>query len=289
MKQLLITALLLCVAAGAKAQDFSDVEIGVTPLRGGIFMLSGAGGNVGVSAGDDGLLIIDDDYAPVIDKIRAALDGIAPDTPVNYVINTHFHGDHTGGNGHFHADDGAAIVAHENVRVRLLSDEAISPDALPTITYENGVRVYFNNDTLTVDHLPGHTDGDSVVYFTKANVLHTGDLLFNGRFPYVDFASGGSVRQMIASLDHLATLIDDNTQVIPGHGPLADRASLLRAAAMMRETLGIVQARISEGASLDAIIAAGVPEKFAQWSWRFIDNDKWLRTLYTELTDANPK
>ena len=178
----------------AIAQDrFADVEVKATAIKGSVHMLTGAGGNIGVSAGEDGVLIIDDQFAPLAEKIAAQLGQLGSDKP-KYVINTHYHGDHTGSNAFFHSHKGATILAHENVRVRLADDEKVKPEALPTITYEDGIKIYFNGETLHVMHLAvGHTDGDSVVWFEQPNVMHTGDLFFNGRFPYIDQGAGGNV------------------------------------------------------------------------------------------------
>ncbi|MDY6885300.1 MAG: MBL fold metallo-hydrolase, partial [Pseudomonadota bacterium] len=207
----------------AIAQDrFADVEVKATAIKGSVHMLTGAGGNIGVSAGEDGVLIIDDQFAPLAEKIAAQLGQLGSDKP-KYVINTHYHGDHTGSNAFFHSHKGATILAHENVRVRLADDEKVKPEALPTITYEDGIKIYFNGETLHVMHLAvGHTDGDSVVWFEQPNVMHTGDLFFNGRFPYIDQGAGGNVEGYMDSVKQLLAKIDDDTVIIPGHGDISN-------------------------------------------------------------------
>ena len=215
IKKLATTCLLLggiSVAATVLAQDdrFANVTIETVPVTGNISMLIGSGGNIGVSAGDDGLLIIDDQYAPLAAKIRAALSQLGSDTP-KFLLNTHFHGDHTGGN----ADFGAAsiIIAHENVHGRLVAGDSPST-ALPVITFDDDVTVHFNGEDITLIHMPrGHTDTDSVVMFEDSNVIHMGDHFFNGGFPFVDLASGGTVQGYISNLEKALSWIDDDTSV----------------------------------------------------------------------------
>ncbi|PTT98820.1 MBL fold metallo-hydrolase, partial [Pseudomonas sp. HMWF031] len=221
----------------AKAQDrFADVEVKATAIKGSVHMLTGAGGNIGVSAGEDGVLIIDDQFAPLAEKIAAQLGALGSDKP-KYVINTHYHGDHTGSNAFFHSHKGATILAHENVRVRLANDEKVKPEALPTITYEDGIKIYFNGETLHVMHLAvGHTDGDSVVWFEQPNVMHTGDLFFNGRFPYIDQGAGGNVEGYMDSVKQLLAKIDDETVIIPGHGDISNKQEYSAFLAMISET-----------------------------------------------------
>ena len=287
-----LLATLFVVLAGpvsAQEEPFKDVVIGVTPIAGNIYMLTGAGGNIAVSAGSDGLLIVDDQYAPLAQRIATALAGVSADvglnenTPVTYVINTHYHGDHTGNNPFF-AEMGATIVAHDNVRVRLLGDEATPETALPAITHRDGMTLYFNDDALAIAARRGHTDGDSTVLFEKANVLHTGDLLFNQLFPYIDVDGGGSVSDYLTHQAALLELIDDQTVVIPGHGPLADKASLEAMHTMIKTTLAAVQAAAEEGATLDEILAEGVAPQFKQYAWSFISEERWLKTLYGAAT-----
>ena len=267
----------------ATAQDrFADVEVKATAIKGSVHMLTGAGGNIGVSAGEDGVLIIDDQFAPLAEKIAAQLGQLGSDKP-KYVINTHYHGDHTGSNAFFHSHKGATILAHENVRVRLANDEKIKPEALPTITYEDGIKIYFNGETLHVMHLAvGHTDGDSVVWFEQPNVMHTGDLFFNGRFPYIDQGAGGNVEGYMDSVKQLLAKIDDETVIIPGHGDISNKQEYSAFLAMISETFSYVKALKQDGKTLDEVKAMGLDDKWADWSWNFINEEKWITTLYTD-------
>ena len=267
----------------ANAQDrFADVEVEATAVKGSVHMLTGAGGNIGVSAGEDGVLIIDDQFAPLAEKIAAQLGELGSDKP-KYVINTHYHGDHTGSNAFFHSHKGATILAHENVRVRLANDEKIKPEALPTITYEDGIKIYFNGETLHVMHLAvGHTDGDSVVWFEQPNVMHTGDLFFNGRFPYIDQGAGGNVEGYMDSVKQLLAKIDDETVIIPGHGDISNKQEYSAFLAMISETFSYVKALKQDGKTLDEVKAMGLDDKWADWSWNFINEEKWIATLYKD-------
>ena len=267
----------------ANAQDrFADVEVKATAIKGSVHMLTGAGGNIGVSAGEDGVLIIDDQFAPLAEKIAAQLGELGSDKP-KYVINTHYHGDHTGSNAFFHSHKGATILAHENVRVRLANDEKIKLEALPTITYEDGIKIYFNGETLHVMHLAvGHTDGDSVVWFEQPNVMHTGDLFFNGRFPYIDQGAGGNVEGYMDSVKQLLAKIDDETVIIPGHGDISNKQEYSAFLAMLSETFSYVKALKQDGKTLDEVKSMGLDDKWADWSWNFINEEKWITTLYTD-------
>ena len=267
----------------AFSQDrFEKVEIEATALKGSVHMLTGMGGNIGVSAGDDGILIIDDQFAPLAEKIAAALGELGSDKP-KYVINTHYHGDHTGSNAFFHSHKGATILAHDNVRVRLANDEKVSPDALPAITYENGIKLHFNGETIHIMHLKsGHTDGDSIVWFEQPNVLHTGDLYFSGLFPFIDLNSGGSVKGYIDSVKQVMAKIDDDTVLIPGHGELSNKAEYTTFLAMIEETFAFVKAQKAKGMNLEAITEAGLDSKWDKWAWSFISEEKWIATLYEE-------
>ena len=261
---------------------FEKVQIEATALKGSVHMLTGMGGNIGVSAGDDGILIIDDQFAPLAEKIAAALGELGSDKP-KYVINTHYHGDHTGSNAFFHSHKGATILAHDNVRVRLANDEKVSPDALPAITYENGIKLHFNGETIHIMHLEsGHTDGDSIVWFEQTDVMHTGDLFFNGVFPFIDLKSGGSVKGYIESVKQVMAKIDDDTVLIPGHGALSNKAEYTTFLAMIEETFAFVKAQKAQGKSLEAITEAGLDSQWDKWAWSFISEPKWIATLYEE-------
>ncbi|HVS64506.1 MAG TPA: MBL fold metallo-hydrolase [Thermoanaerobaculia bacterium] len=279
------------LAAPSLAQrDFSEVEVASEKVAGAVHMLStGVGGNIGVSAGDDGILIVDDQFAPLVDKIRAALRAISPGE-LELVVNTHWHGDHTGGNEIFGRE--ALIVAHTNVRKRLMSGatgEREAPpapeEALPVITYDDGISVHFNGEEIRVVHLPaGHTDGDSYVHFTGSNVVHLGDDFFSGRFPFVDLSSGGSVEGLRDNIARLLEELPADVEVIPGHGPLSTMDDLRAYHEMLVDTIDQVRKAKSGGKTLDEVKAAGFGERWAGWSWGFINTERWAEIVYRSLS-----
>jgi len=277
----LMGAAVLSASITVHAQSrFDDVTIKNTALAGSVHMLQGQGGNIGVSAGDDGILIIDDQFEPLAEKIAATLGELGSDAP-QFIINTHFHGDHTGSNAWFHENKDSTILAHENVRVRLVSNDKNSKTAFPVITYQEGIKLHFNDETLHVWHLSnGHTDGDSVVWFEEPNVLHTGDLFFNERFPYIDLQSGGSVDGYINAVQSLLDKVDNDTTIIPGHGPLATKADYQAFLTMLKETRDIVNTHKQRGKSVEQIIDEGLADQYDSWSWGFINEEKWIRTLF---------
>ncbi len=280
MRKFLALALISMSSLVIADDRFKDVEVSATAVAGSVYMLKGAGGNIGVSAGADGLLLVDDQYAPLADKISKTLAGISEQTP-KYVINTHYHGDHTGSNAFFRENKGATIFAHENVRIRLASGEDVNSAALPVVTYQDGIKFHLNGDTIHVIHLAeGHTDGDSIVWFEKANVLHTGDLFFKDMFPYIDLGAGGDVQGYIESVEILLAKIDDDTEVIPGHGAMAKKEDLQRFVDMIKETYAFVQNKKSQGASEKEVIKDGLDDKWQSWSWAFINEERWIKTLY---------
>lgn len=277
-----ITCLLLLLALNsANATDrFANVEITSKHLSGSVHMLQGFGGNVGASIGDEGLLIIDFQYEPLAEKISAKLADINP-APIKYVVNTHYHGDHTGSNAWLREVKNATVFSHDKVRERLASKEGHKHNALPVVTYEQGIKFHFNGETIKVFHLGvGHTDGDSAVMFENANVLHAGDLFFNGRFPFVDIKAGGSVQGNIESIEALIAMCDEKTQVIPGHGDLANKQDLQDFVDMMKITKAIVEGKKAQGKSLEAIIDEGLGDKWSAWSIGWIKEDRWITTLY---------
>ena len=276
-----ICAATFTMSSAVSAQDrFSNVNIQSEALEGSVHMLTGQGGNIGVSAGEDGVLIIDDQFEPLAEKISMALDKLGSDKP-QFIINTHFHGDHTGSNAWFHSNKQSTILAHENVRIRLKKDDKTNQAALPVLTYQDGIKLHFNNETLHIWHLGnGHTDGDSVIWFEEPNVLHTGDLFFNERFPFIDLKSGGSVDGYIKAVRSLLGKIDDDTVIIPGHGPLADKADYKAFLSMIEATRDIVNKHKQDGMTIEEIVDIGLGEKFTSWSWGFINEEKWIRTLY---------
>ena len=269
------------LSASAQAQGrFDNVTIETKPLRGAIHALYGAGDNIGVSAGSDGILIIDDQYAGLAERIAAALGGLGSDRP-KYVINTHFHGDHTGSNAYFAERKEAIILSHHNVRIRLANGDEVNPKSLPVLTYGEGVELHFNGETVHVIHLPNaHTDGDSAVWFEQPDVLHTGDLYFNGLFPFIDLDAGGSVNGYMNAVQTLLDRIGDDTIIIPGHGSIANKADFQGFLTMIDETNKYVDNLKDSGKSLDEIIEQGLPEKWEAWNWRFITEERWIRTLY---------
>jgi glyoxylase-like metal-dependent hydrolase (beta-lactamase superfamily II) len=284
--------LLVASAAQAQGQDFSKVEIKATRVAGSVYMLEAAGaGNIGVSVGEDGILLVDDQFAPLAPKIQAALKNITPH-PVKFVLNTHWHGDHTGGNESFAAT--ASIIAHENVRKRL-GVESRSPTgqtrpaapkaALPVITFEDRVTVHINGEDISAIHFPrGHTDGDAIIFFSKSNVVHMGDDFISGRFPIIDLKSGGSVTGLAANLDRVIAQIPASAKIIPGHGQVSTLEDLKNYASMIKESIALVEAGIRADKTLDQMKSEKVLGKFESWSWDFIKTDKFTEIIYADLT-----
>ncbi|HEV7506632.1 MAG TPA: MBL fold metallo-hydrolase [Thermoanaerobaculia bacterium] len=285
------TFVMYATPSRAQQRDFSKVEMKVIPVSGNIYMLEGSGGNIGVSAGPDGVLIVDDEFAPLADKIREALKGINPGK-LRFVLNTHFHGDHTGSNPVFGVD--STIIAHENVRKRLESGstvmgnktEPMAAAGLPVITYADAVSVHFNGEEIKAMHVPhSHTDGDSIIFFTKSNVVHMGDDFFNGLFPFVDTDSGGSVQGLTDAVAKVLAQVPADAKIIPGHGPLSDVAGLKKFHRMLVETTAIVRKGKAAGKTLEQLQAAGLPDEWKSWS-SFIDTKGWIGTIYKSLDGA---
>ena len=276
-------------------QDFSKVQMKVTKVNGNVYMLEGAGGNIGALVGDDGIVIVDDQYAPLADKIRAALKGIT-DKPVRFVINTHYHGDHTGGNALFQKD--APILAQDNVRKRMersgtagnlgkisMQTQAQPKDALPIITFEHDVTVHLNGEDIRALHFPsGHTDGDSVIFFPKSNVVHMGDDFVTYGFPFVDLGAGGSVEGMISAVEQVMAQLPADVKVIPGHGAISNLDDMKRFVTMLKETLAVVDKGVKQGKSLEQLQKETVLAPWEKWSGGFVKTDTWLETLYNDLT-----
>ena len=294
MKKLLLVAISLLFAVSAHAQqtDYSKVEVKATKVAGNVYMLEGAGGNIGVSVGDDGLLIVDDQFAPLADKIRAALKGLA-DKKLRFILNTHWHGDHTGGNVAFGPE--ATIIAQDNVRKRLATEQKLttlnmtvppSPkEALPVITFNDSLSVHFNGEDIRAIHYPhGHTDGDSVIFFSASNVVHLGDDFFAGRFPFVDLESGGSVEGLVKNIGELIGKIPPGAKLIPGHGPISTLDDLKSYHRMLQQTTEIVRQKIAAGKTLDQIKTEGLPPEWAPWGTGFIKTDRWVETIYKSFT-----
>jgi glyoxylase-like metal-dependent hydrolase (beta-lactamase superfamily II) len=291
MRRLYIALAALLAATSALAQrDFSTVEVKAEKVSGSIYMLTGAGGNIGASVGEDGIVIVDDQYAPLAPKIEAALKAIT-DKPVRFIINTHYHGDHTGGNEHF--GKSAPIVAHENVRKRLASGVSVRgntvparpKEALPVVTFNDTVTIHLNGEDVKAVHMPhGHTDGDAVIWFTKSNVVHMGDDFFNGTFPFIDRENGGSVRGLIASLEKVVAAVPNDAKIIPGHGPLSDKAGLKKFLDVMKGTSAAVENGIKSGKTLEQLKAEKVLAEWESWGQGFIKTDGFLETLHAELS-----
>jgi glyoxylase-like metal-dependent hydrolase (beta-lactamase superfamily II) len=256
---------------------FANTELNAVNVSDNVYIVYGAGGNIGALVGQDGILIIDDQFEPLAPKIEKAVFELAnTKQKVSYVVNTHYHGDHTGSNVYF--SKSASILAHENVRKRL---SVKSKKGLPVITYENGVKLHLNNQTVHVKHLSsGHTDGDSVVFFQQANVWHLGDLFFNMRFPYIDKKSGGTVDGVITNLRSLLEEMTDDAEIIPGHGDLTDKAGLQVHLDMILATKKEVETMKAQGLSLEQVVEKGLSEQWKKWNWNFITEERWIKTLY---------
>lgn len=287
-----VVALLAVPEALAQLQE-PEVTIRTEKVAEGIYVLFGQGGNIGVSAGENGVFIIDDQFAPLTPKIDAALKALHPE-PVRFVLNTHWHFDHTGGNEHY-GDAGAVIVAHDNVRARMSVPQmmeffkqavpASPPGALPVVTFNDSVSFHLNGDDIRAVHVArAHTDGDVFVQFRGKNVLHAGDVFFNGSYPFVDLDSGGSIAGMIAAIDALISLADDETRIIPGHGPVSGRAELVAYRDMFFETSSRVRELKSSGKSLEEILAAAPNADYdAEWAGGFITPERYVGMLYALL------
>lgn len=292
---LLLMSVLNFLTPGAIAQEeFDATEIEVQEAAPGILMLIGQGGNIGVSYGEDATFMVDDQFAPLTEKILAAIK-TRTDHPVQFVLNTHWHGDHVGGNENL-GKRGAVVVAHENVRARLSVDQVLGAfgrkvpaapkDALPVITFTEGMSFYWNGDTIEVFHVPdAHTDGDAVVHFREGNVIHMGDTYFNGMYPFIDVDSGGSVEGMIAVADEVLARSDENTKIIPGHGPLSGKAELQAYRDMIATVRDAVLALIQEGKSQEEVITAKPTASIdADWAGGVLEPDTFVGHVYTSLT-----
>jgi glyoxylase-like metal-dependent hydrolase (beta-lactamase superfamily II) len=292
MRRLLTLLFLFAFSASAAAQtDFSKVEIKATKVAGNVYMLQGAGGNIGVSVGTDGILIVDDQFAPLADKIRAALKSLNPGK-LRFILNTHWHGDHTGGNVAFGPE--APIIAHDNVRKRLSSEQRIEffkstvpaapKEALPVITFGQSLSVHFNGEEIRAIHYPnGHTDGDSVIFFTTSNVVHLGDDFFAGGFPFVDVSSGGNVIGLAKNIGEIIPKIPAGAKLIPGHGPLSTIDDLKLYHRMLLETSDIVRKKVDAGKTLAEIKSEGLPEEWKSWGTGFIKTDQWIELIFNSL------
>ncbi|NQY03296.1 MAG: MBL fold metallo-hydrolase [Halieaceae bacterium] len=290
----LCLALSAAVVAPLVAAQEEAPSVSVSELKGNLYLLQGRGGNVVASVGEDGVLMIDDDYAEYAPAYHDALRELSADSSVpTFVINTHWHFDHTGGNNYW-GEQGALIVAHTNVRERMSTrqemkafNRVIEPSpkaALPVVTYGDSLALHFNGDDVEVQHFPtGHTDGDSVVFFAAENVVHMGDHYFKDRFPFVDLGSGGNVLGFAANIEAVLAKVDDQTVIVPGHGDLADRKDLERYLDMLTRTIDAVQSGIEGGMTVEQITEKGLGDEWESWGSGFIKEDAWIGFIASSL------
>lgn len=280
-------------------QQAQPVQITTTDLGDGLYMLQGRGGNIGVLAGEDGVFVIDSQYADMAPGILTAINEIAGEKP-RYLVNTHWHGDHTGGNAII-GETGTTIIAHQGVRDRVTVDvtrdlfgqeattPASPPEAWPVITFSEEMTLYLNGQTVRLIHTPtAHTDGDTFIYFEEADVLHTGDLMFSGMFPFVDITSGGSFLGFTAASQAMADMITEDTRIIPGHGPLSSKSDINDIVEMLEGTMAAVQAEIDAGKDLEAVLdAAPLTPWVEDWAWGFINEARFTRLIFEDLSRAS--
>lgn len=291
MRRFIVAVLTLAVGRNAAAQNFDTVQVKTTALGHGVFMLAGAGGNMGLSVGEDAVFLVDDEFAPLTPKIRAAIAALTP-KPVRFVLNTHWHFDHTGGNKD-HGDAGALLVAHDNVRKRMSTDQFIealnrrepaSPKgALPVVTFSDAVTFHINGDRVIAYHVdPAHTDGDAIVVFSEANVVHMGDLFLSAGYPFVDLSSGGSIHGFITACERVLPTITADTKVIPGHGPLADRARLQAFHDMLVVMRDRMHKEIAVKHTVNQVLASSITADYdKEWPG---GRDRFLKILFQELS-----
>jgi cyclase len=291
---LFIVVLALSANLAYAQQNYDTVQIRSQKVSGNIYMLSGAGGNMGLCTGDDGGFLVDGEYAPLTDKILLTVSGINP-KPIRYLFNTHVHGDHVGGNENY-AKAGAVIVGHDNIRKRMSAEQYMElfnrktppypATALPAITFSDEINFHLNGEDIHIFHVPNaHTDGDGFVQFKKANVINTGDLFFNGLYPIIDVSSGGSIDGMIAASERILSVSNDETKLIPGHGPLTNPARLREYKVMLTAVRDNVLKLVKNGKSLDETLAAKPTKEFdAEWGKNFIKPDMFVTMVYKSLT-----
>jgi len=286
-----LLAVALAGAAAAQPPDFAKVEIQVEKVAGNVYVLTGAGGNIGLSIGPGGVVLVDDQFAPLVPRIRQAIRKLT-DAPIRFVLNTHWHFDHTGGNAPFAAE--ATVIAHENVRRRLLLGEPkevagnrlepAPPEALPVITFDQSLTVHLNGEDVRALHYAhGHTDGDSVIFFTRSNVVHMGDDFVTYGFPFVDAASGGSVLGLVENLDAVLAALPEDVKVIPGHGPVSTKADLRKFSEMLRACVARVDAARRAGKSLAQMQRENVLAEYDALGKGFIKTPEWIAQIHGEL------
>ena len=297
----LFTASIALTIASAQQQepDWSKVQIKVTKVSGNIYMLEGQGGNIAASVGEDGIVIVDDEFAPLAEKIQSVLKDLKiTDKPVRFVINTHYHGDHTGGNPPF-ANSGSTVIAQDNVRKRLLSGgmagnggsvkmevKPAEKAALPIITFQHDVTVHLNGEDIRALHFPaGHTDGDAIIFFPKNNVVHMGDDFVRYGFPFIDVASGGSVQGMTDGLEKAIAQLPADVKVIPGHGQLSSLDDVRAYIGMLKDTTAAVQKAMAAKKAVDQMKQEKILAPWAKWSGDFVNQDTFIETIYNSLTN----
>ena len=293
MRKLSTLLILVLLCAPLAAQDYSQVQIETVPVADGIHMLMGAGGNIGVASGEDGIFLIDDQFAPLTEKILAAVKNIN-DGEVRFVLNTHWHFDHTGGNENL-GNAGVLIVAHENVRELMSVDQfleafqreipAAPKAALPVVTFNDTVTFHLNGEEIHAFHVdPAHTNGDSIVHFRNANVVHMGDTYFNGIYPFIDVQNGGGIVGMIAASDRVLAMIDDETKIIPGHGPLSNKAELQAFRDMLQAAHDAIAPHVKAGKSLEEVQAADPLKALNDpWGKGFLNPETFTTIVYASL------
>ena len=293
--RLIAAALATCAVGAFAQQDLSKVEVRAIKLTATTYMLTGAGGNLGLSVGEDAVFLIDDQFAPLSEKIAAAIRGVTQ-KPVRFVLNTHWHGDHTGGNEHF-GKAGALVISHENVRKRMSSEQfngflrrSTPPSpagALPVVTFNGAMTFHINGEEVRAIHVPrAHTDGDTIVHFLGSDVIHMGDIFFNGLYPFIDTASGGSVDGTIAACDQVLRIATENTKIIPGHGALATKADLQAYRDMLATVAGRIRKMQGEGRKLEEIVAANVSAEWdAKWSWGFVPARRFTEMIVYDFLE----
>ena len=282
-----ITALSLGLSLSAQAHEHGNASLGfeTTELSSGLYMVSGVGGftggNIGVVVGKDGVVMIDNGVPAVLDLLKKEIKKTT-DKPIDYLINTHLHNDHVGNNANF-ANDGAQVISHDNVRTAL-QEKSSSPDSLPIMTFSDQMTLHINGEPAKITHVKNaHTNGDAFIHFQNSNVIHTGDLMFNGRFPFIDANNGGTLDGVLLGLNMILSLSDDNTKIIPGHGPLANKADVAKTIAMLEDARDLVGALVKSGKSDAEILKANPLEKYTSYSWGFIDMEKMTKQMLSNV------